>query len=64
MSKRVRITEDYSEQNMAGIEAIIIKDERLGSGSALLGFPLDSPLVGMTVSILPSIVAGGFLRDT
>lgn len=44
MSKRVRITEDYSDYNMAGVEAVIIKDERLSNGSVLLGFPLDSEL--------------------
>lgn len=42
MCKRVRITEDYSDYNMAGVEAVIIKDERLSNGSVLLGFPLDS----------------------
>ena len=42
MRKRVRITEDYSDYNMAGVEAIIIKDERLSNGSVLLGFLLDS----------------------
>lgn len=42
MCKRVRITEDYYEQDMIGAEAIIIKDERLSNGSVLLGFPLDS----------------------
>lgn len=44
MRKRVRISEDYSEQNMAGIEAIIINDGRLGVGASLVGFPLDSLL--------------------
>lgn len=44
MRKRVRISEDYSEQNMAGIEAIIINDDRLGVGASLVGFPLDSLL--------------------
>ena len=44
MRKRVRISEDYSEQNMAGIEAIIINDDRLGGGASLVGFPLDSLL--------------------
>ena len=42
MCKRVRITQDYSGYNMAGAEAIIIKDQRLSDGSVLLGFPLDS----------------------
>lgn len=43
MRKRVRISEDYHEQNMASIEAIIINDDRLGVGASLVGFPLDSP---------------------
>lgn len=42
MSKRVRISEDYFERNMAGVEAIIINDDRLRSGTVLVGFPLDS----------------------
>lgn len=44
MRKIVRISEDYSEQSMAGIEAILINDDRLGSGASLVGFPLDSLL--------------------
>ena len=44
MCKRVRISEDYSEKNMAGIEAIIINDDRLGDDAILVGFPLDSLL--------------------
>lgn len=32
-----------SDYDMAGVEAIIVKDERLSNGSVLLGFPLDSP---------------------
>lgn len=44
MCKRVRITEDYYDYNMAGVEVVIIKDERLSNGSVLLGFPLDSEL--------------------
>lgn len=43
MGKRVRITEDYCDKNMVGAEAIIIKEERLGSDGILIGFPLDSP---------------------
>jgi hypothetical protein len=43
MCKRVRIAEDYSDYNMAGVEAIIIKGERMSNGSVLLGFPLGSP---------------------
>lgn len=43
MGKRVRITEDYYDQDMVGAEAIIIKDKRLGKDSCLIGFPLDSP---------------------
>ena len=42
MCKRVRIADDYPDYNMAGVEAIIIEDERLSNGSVLLGFPLDS----------------------
>lgn len=30
------------DYDMAGAEAIIIKDKRLSDGSVLLGFPLDS----------------------
>jgi hypothetical protein len=45
MSKRmVRVSEYYSDYCMAGVEAIIIKDERLSNGSVLLGFPLDGEL--------------------
>lgn len=44
MSKRVRISEDYYEQNMAGIEAIIIKEGILGDDANLVGFPLESSL--------------------
>lgn len=40
----VRVSEYYSDYCMAGVEAIIIKDERLSNGSVLLGFPLDSEL--------------------
>lgn len=43
MGKRVRITEDYYDQDMVGAEAIIIKDKRLGKDRDLIGFPLDSP---------------------
>lgn len=43
MCKRVRITEDYSEYNMAGVEAVIVKYERLSNDGVLVGFPLDSP---------------------
>lgn len=32
------------DYDMAGAEAVIIKDERLSNGSVLLGFPLDSEL--------------------
>ena len=45
MSKKiVRVSEYYSDYSLAGAEAIIIKDERLSTGSVLLGFPLDSEL--------------------
>ncbi len=44
MGKRVRITEDYYDQDMVGAEAVIIKDESPSNGSVLLGFPLDSEL--------------------
>lgn len=43
MSKRVRVKESYHDQNMAGVEAIIIKDESMTDNTVLLGFPLDSP---------------------
>ena len=44
MSKRVRVSKYYSNYSIAGVEAIIIKDERLSNGNVLLGFPLDSEL--------------------
>ena len=40
----VRVSEYYFDYYMAGIEAIIIKDERLINGGVLLGFPLGSEL--------------------
>lgn len=40
----VRVSEYYSGYCMAGVEAIIIKDERLSNGRVLLGFPLDGEL--------------------
>lgn len=40
----VRVSEYYSDYDMAGAEAIIIKDERLSNGGVLLGFPLDGEL--------------------
>lgn len=43
MSKRVRVSGYCPDYDMAGAEAVIIKDESLSSGSVLLGFPLDSP---------------------
>lgn len=39
----VRVSEYYYDYNMAGVEAVIVKDERLSNGSVLLGFPLCSP---------------------
>ena len=44
MSKKVvRIKDSYPEWEFVGVEAVIIKDERLSNDSVLLGFPLDSP---------------------
>lgn len=40
----VRVSEYYSDYCMAGVEAVIIKDERLSRGSVLIGFALDSEL--------------------
>lgn len=39
----VRVKDSYPEWEFVGVEAVIIKDERLGNDSVLLGFPLDSP---------------------
>lgn len=44
MSKIVRVSGYYSDYSIAGAEAVILKDERLSTGSVLLGFPLDSEL--------------------
>ena len=40
----VRIKDSYPDREFVGVEAIIIKDERLSNGSVLLGFPLDGEL--------------------
>ena len=39
----VRVSGYFPDDDMAGAEAVIIKDERLSKGSVLIGFPLDSP---------------------
>lgn len=43
----VRVKDSYHDLKFVGVEAVIIKDERLSNGGVMLGFPLDSPLVGM-----------------
>lgn len=44
MSKQiVRVKESYPDWEFVGVEAVIIKYERLSNGGVLLGFPLDSP---------------------
>lgn len=44
MGKRVRVSENCPDKGMVGVEAVIVKDVSMGSGSVLLGLPLDSTL--------------------
>lgn len=40
----VRVKDSYPDLEFVGVEAVIIKDERLSNDGVLLGFPLDSEL--------------------
>lgn len=40
----VRVKDSYPDWEFIGVEAVIIKDERLSNGGVLLGFPLDGEL--------------------
>ena len=41
---KVRVSDDYSDKSMAGIEVVTINECSLCEGTTLIGFPLDSNL--------------------